>query len=873
MFLDDTLKDKYSEYNTYSNLTVVYFSWNELPLNKYISGNNVSKLNFPSDNNNAKNTLDFHILMNSKLFFLKEGLKYTQANTLIWIDYGIFKISNDTDHFKRNFSQLRNYNNILIPGGRFEKCYFEGDKLLTLYWRFLGGLIVCPRPLVEVFYELHQKELHISMQQNIITFEVVYWCNIEYKYPQLIRYYFADHNKSMWGFYDKKVILNTMIKNEEKIINRCLKSASIICDALCITDTGSNDNTITETINAVKEIQTSNYRPARLYKIDWENFGLSRTKSYYNTMNFCDSIGWEKDCTYALLLDADMKLIISGNIDKEKLENGGYTIIQRNGLIEYYNTRLIKLDGSWKCIGVTHEYWSGPDIVKLNKDTIYIDDVNDGGCKSDKYERDFKLLSKGIEDEPENERYYFYLAQTIKDLGRYEDSIKMYKKRIEKGGWDEEVWYSHYMIAKLWLLLNNIVKAEEWANKAYNLRKSRPEPLYFLVKYFREKSLHHKAYHYYKLAKDIPPSNDLLFVETFIPQYALDYEYTILHYYLFGKYNLIDGLKASIQYINKTDNNIHNVMENMVFYLEPLCKIGKHKSLNLPKLGDYIPSSPSIIKQNNKYLINVRYVNYRMDNNNQYTMSKDGELSSDNDVITKNAVVYMDNEYNITSEVMFINDKITDVSHNNHHIKGIEDIRVYNYNDKVMYIGTSFEYSYCPRIRMVTGEYDYTKMCLINNKSLIPPVETNCEKNWIPIIHNNQIKYIYEWYPLSYGILNTDNKLIITTKYDTPRFFKTYRGSTIFVSYKDELYGITHGIMPSSPRRYFHQFLVLDKTTLKPKRYSVPFYFENLKIEYSVGFHIDENTEKGIILYSKQDKDASILTFNINDINNMMLNL
>ena len=26
------------------------------------------------------------------------------------------------------------------------------------------------------------------------------------------------------------------------------------------------------------------------------------------------------------------------------------------------------------------------------------------------------------------------------------DAIKLYKKRIQIGGWDEEVWYSYYMI-------------------------------------------------------------------------------------------------------------------------------------------------------------------------------------------------------------------------------------------------------------------------------------------------------------------------------------------------------------------------------------------------------------------------------------------
>ena len=61
----------------------------------------------------------------------------------------------------------------------------------------------------------------------------------------------------------------------------------------------------------------------------------------------------------------------------------------------------------------------------------------------------------------------------------------MYKKRISMGGWIEEVWYSHYMIGKLWLKLNNPEKFEYWMNRAYKCRKERAEPIYELTKYFR----------------------------------------------------------------------------------------------------------------------------------------------------------------------------------------------------------------------------------------------------------------------------------------------------------------------------------------------------------------------------------------------------
>ena len=47
-----------------------------------------------------------------------------------------------------------------------------------------------------------------------------------------------------------KIILNLMIKNESKIIERCIKRALEHVDAVSILDTGSTDNTI----SIIKEV-------------------------------------------------------------------------------------------------------------------------------------------------------------------------------------------------------------------------------------------------------------------------------------------------------------------------------------------------------------------------------------------------------------------------------------------------------------------------------------------------------------------------------------------------------------------------------------------------------------------------------------------
>jgi hypothetical protein len=81
---------------------------------------------------------------------------------------------------------------------------------------------------------------------------------------------------------------------------------------------------------------------------------------------------------------------------------------------------------------------------------------------------------------------------------------------------------------------------------------------------------------------------------------------------------------------------------------------------------------------------------------------------------------------------------------------------------------------------------------------------------------------------------------------------------------------ITHGVKYTTPRKYYHQFVVLEKETYKLIKYTVPFYFNNYKIEYCVGLLIENN--EAVILFSQNDKDVCLLRTEINKLDNLMIN-
>lgn len=655
-----------------------------------------------------------------------------------------------------------------------------------------------------------------------------------------------------------KVIFICMIKNEEKIIERCLQNAMSICDAICINDTGSTDNTREK----ITEFFNKNPFEFVIYGNEWKNFGYNRTRAFNYAVEYCNILGWDLNTTYGLLLDADMILKVV-NFNKEDLNQNGYKIMQKNNTIEYYNTRFIKLGHPWKCVGVTHEYWDGDNTGTLTKEQIYIDDIGDGGAKNDKFERDIRLLTQGLIDEPTNVRYVFYLAQSLKDTGKFEEAIKMYKKRISMGGWFEEVWYSYYMIGKCWINLRDENKFECWMNRAYNYRRERVEPIYELTKYFREVGQQIKAYHYYMIGCNITyPKNDLLFIENKLyEKYLFEYEYSILQYYVFPK-DRLTGLKRSIEYLNKYNYNEEMVYTNLDFYMYRILDIGEKIELNQPIYNDYIPTSTSLIKYNNEIIANVRYVNYRIMKDGSYLMSKDNILSRTEKVRTKNAYIKLNNKLEQESNLIIMDENISSTIRKETNILGLEDIRLYEEDNKIKCIATSREYSVNSTNSIVIGDYNIDNYIIENVNIIESPFSEECEKNWIPIGN----KIIYKWYPLQIGEIK-NQKLIIDTVIQTPKFFKHLRGSSNVVEYNNEYWTVVHGVKYSTPRKYYHMIVILDKK-YNVNRYTVPFYYDTYSIEYCLGLLIDEDNI--YMTASRNDSNPIIVKIRIQDTNKII---
>lgn len=270
--------------------------------------------------------------------------------------------------------------------------------------------------------------------------------------------------------------LNMIVKNESKIITRLFDSVCSIIDTFCICDTGSTDNTV-ELITTYFE--SKNICGKIVYEA-FKDFAHNRNVSLNHCIGMSD---------YIIFLDADMMLQIH-NFNKEMLWRAdSFTILQGNEDFHYHNLRIVRNNGLYSYYGVTHEYINTPPNnanVNLPKNVLFIHDIGDGGSKSNKFDRDVALLTKGLEEDPNNVRYHFYLANSYFDSGNdNEAAIEHYKKRIQLGGWIQEVWYSYYRIGLLYKRMDKMGDAIFNWIAAYECFPDRIENLYEIVQYYR----------------------------------------------------------------------------------------------------------------------------------------------------------------------------------------------------------------------------------------------------------------------------------------------------------------------------------------------------------------------------------------------------
>lgn len=359
-----------------------------------------------------------------------------------------------------------------------------------------------------------------------------------------------------------------IVKDEEDTMERCLRAVSPYIKYWVIVDTGSSDNTKEVITKTMEELGI----PGELHERPWVNFEVNRTESLELAKGKCD---------YRWIIDADDTFYPEnplvnpfGGLNKDP---DCYQILYKLNALQYHRAQLVRSDQNWVYKGVLHEYLHLEDkentIQGIVPNSYVIADISPlkrASSLEEKYSNDAKILEEALVKEPDNSRYQFYLAQSYRDSEQSEKAIEAYQKRIEMGGWEEEVYYSMYMVAKLKEKLeypeDEIISLY---SKAWEYRPNRLECAFHVMRKLRSQNRFLLSFAYGDVAIKTKGTSDILFLETEIWQWRLLDEYSLASYYIGNPEIALEKTSAIVN--SKFFKDIHpeeknRLMKNLEFY-------------------------------------------------------------------------------------------------------------------------------------------------------------------------------------------------------------------------------------------------------------------------------------------------------------------
>ena len=375
----------------------------------------------------------------------------------------------------------------------------------------------------------------------------------------------------------KDICLVMIVKNEAEVIKKCIDSVSGIINYWVIVDTGSTDGTQ----ELIKEIMASYNIPGELHERAWVDFGTNRTQSLQLSKGKCD---------YRLIIDADDVLSISKEGAFNNLTCDSYKIMIKLADLSYYRTQLVKSDQDWKYVGVLHEYIAGEEGRVNTEETLKGVEMlaaTSGDRReitgNNRYYNDALTFEKALLTTPKDQltqdlerRYTFYLAQSYRDARMNERSLENYQKRVALGGWEEEVYQSLYMIAKIKTAMGK-PEAEiiDAYLRAWESRPIRLEAVYHLIRFLNSKGRHFLSYVLGATALRVGPCQDILFLEEDIWKWRFVDEYSVSCYYssrFKEAHDLCKKLIDSKIYIDLPIAEKDRIQKNFKSYEEALIK-------------------------------------------------------------------------------------------------------------------------------------------------------------------------------------------------------------------------------------------------------------------------------------------------------------
>ncbi|MEG1008602.1 MAG: glycosyltransferase family 2 protein [Clostridia bacterium] len=310
------------------------------------------------------------------------------------------------------------------------------------------------------------------------------------------------------------ISLCMIVKNEEKVLDRCLNSVKDFTDEIIIVDTGSTDDT--------KKIATKYTN--KIYDFKWDdnfskarNFSFSKATKDYQMWLDADDIVTDENIAKIIKL----KNTLDKNIDIVTFKYNTNFDIYNNPILTSTRERLFKSKTKYLWIDPVHEY------IQLNGNILNSDICIDHKKESNYTDRNLKiyenLIKKNIQLSP---RGLYYFARELKDNNRYIEAIKYFNDFLDTNlGWVEDNISACYSLAICYKLIKDNNKILDSLFKSFTYDSPRAEIICEIGYYYLNNNEYIKAKNWFNISINLEKPDTIGFIlndyYTFIPHIEL----------------------------------------------------------------------------------------------------------------------------------------------------------------------------------------------------------------------------------------------------------------------------------------------------------------------------------------------------------------
>lgn len=258
-------------------------------------------------------------------------------------------------------------------------------------------------------------------------------------------------NKSEAG---NRLSVCMIVRDEERVLQRCIDSLQGIFDQLCIIDTGSSDRTIELAFDngaLVEQFTECNDSKGQIV-----NFALARNQALRQAR-----------CNWILQIDADEILEAGAENICRHMRNpilGQVGVLMYSDGASWISTRLFRNIEGLSYRSKVHEYLAHPG--KLVKDPdIRISNLPDKAGKEPADQRNIRLCNLALSEDPTDGRLFHYLGNEYRKQRQFQKAIDAYQAALASKNFTVGQYHTLYYLSVCYLLQENWDLAVDTAMK------------------------------------------------------------------------------------------------------------------------------------------------------------------------------------------------------------------------------------------------------------------------------------------------------------------------------------------------------------------------------------------------------------------------